>query len=254
MGAVGETQERMLGTLRLVSPVAAIDVGKRRVGGDQDGGYVMLDDLDSIGVCYSLGVGPDVSWDREMAQRGAHVFQYDHTVETAPAEHERFHHFRTGITHDPALAPAFKRIDALIEENGHLGRDDMVLKIDIEGHEWDSLDALAPGELAPGVLGGFRQIVAEFHGLRLLDSESFRDRAHRVFSMLRQTHEVVHVHGNNFAGMFVVEGIAIADCLELTYASRRHYRFGPTAEIFPGPLDRANNPAMPDLFLGNYQY
>ena len=47
---------------------------------------------------------------------------------------------------------------------------------------------------------------------------------------------------------------AIADCLEVTFASRRHYRFGPTSEVFPGPLDRANNPSMPDLFLGSCQY
>lgn len=247
--APGRTQAEMRRVLRLISPVAAIGAVKRRVGGPADGGYVMLDDLDAIGVCYSLGVGPDVSWDYEMAERGASVFQYDHTVEHAPATHCRFHHFRTGITHDASLAPAFKRIDAILRENGHDGRDDMTLKIDIEGHEWDSLDVLAGG-----TLGGFRQIVVEFHGLRLLNVESFRERADRVFSMLRQTHEVVHLHGNNYAGLFVVEGIPIADCLELTFASRRHYRFGPTNEVFPGPLDRPNDPLAPDLFLGCCRY
>ena len=60
----------MLATLRLISPVSAMNVRKLRVGGAADGGYVMLDDLDRIGVCYSPGVGPDVSWDLEMARRG----------------------------------------------------------------------------------------------------------------------------------------------------------------------------------------
>ncbi len=242
-------QSLMLRTLRLIAPAAPINVAKCRVGGFEDGGYVMLDDLDCIGICYSLGVGPDVSWDCEMAERGAQVYQYDHTVEKAPAEHPRFHHFRTGITHDPSLAPDFKRIDALIEENGHSDRDDMVLKIDIEGHEWDSLDALDPV-----VFTRFRQILAEFHGMRMLNIDSFRERAHRVFSKLRQTHEVFHVHGNNFAGMPVVEGIPIADCIELSFASRRYYSFAPSSEIFPGPLDCANNSTIPDLFLGTFKF
>ncbi len=242
-------QSQMLATLRLISPVAALNVAKCRVGGAEDGGYVMLDDLACIGICYSLGVGPDVSWDRQMAELGAQIYQYDHTVEKAPAEHPRFHHFRIGITHDRSLAPEFRRIDALIDENGHGERDDMVLKIDIEGHEWDSLDALDPG-----VFAKFRQILAEFHGMRLLNIDSFQKRAHRVFSKLRQTHEVIHVHGNNFAGMPVVEGIPIADCLELSFASRRYYSFAPSYEIFPGDLDRPNNSTIPDLFLGAFKF
>jgi hypothetical protein len=246
---IGAVQSQMLATLRLISPLLAMNVDKCRVGHPGDGGYVMLDDLNSIGVCYSLGIGLDVSWDLAMAERGASVYQYDHSVERAPAEHPRCHFFRIGITHDRSQAPDFKRIDALIEENGHADRDDMLLKIDIEGHEWDSLDALDPS-----LFGKFRQIVAEFHGLRLMNIDSFRQRAHRVFSSLRRTHEVIHIHGNNFAGMPVVEGIPIADCIELSFANRRSYSFAPSSEIFPGDLDYPNNSNLPDLFLGCFKF
>jgi hypothetical protein len=246
---VTATQAQILATLRLISPVAALNVRKCRVGDGADGGYVMLDDLRDIGVCYSLGIGQDVSWDIAMANGGAEIYQYDHTIERPPIEHGRFRYFRTGITHDPALAPEFKRIDALIDENGHGERDDMVLKIDIEGHEWDSLDALDAK-----VFGKFRQIVAEFHGMRLLNIDSFRARADRVFSKLRRAHEVIHVHGNNFAGMAIVEGIPIADCVELSLANCRYYGFAPSSEIFPGPLDCANNANLPDLFLGSFKF
>jgi hypothetical protein len=54
-------QAQMRATLALISPATVLNKPKRRVGGPNDGGYVMLDDLDRIGVCYSLGVGPDVS-------------------------------------------------------------------------------------------------------------------------------------------------------------------------------------------------
>jgi len=244
-----ETQAGVLATLRLISPVSAMNVAKRRVGGRSDGGYVMLDDLDRIGVCYSLGVGPDVSWDLEMAELGSLIYQYDHTVAQAPAGHHQFKHFPIGITHDDSLSPRLKRLDTLLQENGHAQRTDMVLKIDIEGHEWDSLDALDTG-----VFQQFRQIVAEFHGLRLLEIPSFRQRAHRLFSKLREHHEVIHVHGNNFAGISVVEGVPIADCIELSYANRRRYSFAPSNEIFPGLLDEANNGSLPDLFLGSFKF
>lgn len=242
-------QEKVLNALALLSPVAVAGFRKRRVGGTGDGGYVMLDDLSDIGVCYSLGVGPDVSWDLEMAAYGAEVFQYDHTVLAPPATHPNCRHFKIGITHDDALAPDLRRIDTLIRENGHSGRRDMVLKIDIEGHEWDSLSVL-PSE----VLGQFRQILCELHGIRMLDMESFRIRAVALFNKLRTTHHCVHVHGNNFGGMAVVAGTPVADVLELTYVRRADYVFRPCEEIFPTALDGPNNTNLPDLFLGSFKF
>jgi hypothetical protein len=242
-------QAEMRATLALISPVTVLNKPKRRVGGPSDGGYVMLDDLDRIGVCYSLGVGPDVSWDMEMAERGSLVLQYDHTVENAPATHPNFRHFRIGITHDEALAPDTKRLDTLLRENGHADRDDMILKVDIEGYEWDSLEVLNSSTFAR-----FRQIVAEFHGMRFLEIDSFRQRARRLFSTLRQTHEVIHVHGNNFAGLHIVNGIPIADCIELTFVDRRFHSFIPCHECFPGGLDFPNDANRPDLFLGSFSF
>jgi hypothetical protein len=242
-------QAEMRATLALISPLAVLNKPKRRVGGPNDGGYVMLDDLDGIGVCYSLGVGPDVSWDLEMAERGALVFQYDHTVEVPPVTHPNFRQFKIGITHDDALSPDMKRLDTLLRDNGHSDREDMVLKVDIEGYEWDSLEVLDST-----VFAGFRQIVTEFHGMRLLEINSFRDRAHRLFSTIRRTHEVIHVHGNNFAGMCIVKGIPIADCLELTFVNRRFHSFSPSLERFPGNLDSPNDPNRVDLVLGPFTF
>ena len=242
-------QEKVLGTLALLSPVKVAGFRKRRVGGDEDGGYVMLDDLTDIGVCYSLGVGPDVSWDIEMAELGAEIFQYDHTVTAPPSSHPRCRHFKIGITHDDSLAANLRRIDTLVRENGHSGRTDMVLKIDIEGFEWDSLSVLSTR-----VLGQFRQILCELHGLRMVDLESFRTRATALFNKLRATHHCIHVHGNNFGGMAIVAGTPIADVLELTYVRKSDYVFMPSDEVFPTELDGPNNTNLPDLFLGTFQF
>jgi hypothetical protein len=76
--------------LSLLMPMAAKGVGKVRVGCDGDGGYVMLDDFRNINSCYSVGIGPEVSWDLDMARRGLRVFQYDHTVKEPPVKHDKF--------------------------------------------------------------------------------------------------------------------------------------------------------------------
>ncbi|HQT79001.1 MAG: hypothetical protein B7Z80_21475 [Rhodospirillales bacterium 20-64-7] len=239
-----EAQASILTTLQLLRPQAAVGLAKRRIGGSHDGGYVMLDDFDGVEVAYSLGIGPDVSWDLTLAEGGAFVYQYDHTVPEAPSAHPKFRHIRTGISHSDTLSPDLRRLDTLIRSNGDEQRPDMVLKIDIEGHEWDALDVLDPT-----VFMQFRQIVAEFHGLRLLRVPSFRERAHRLFLKLHRTHQVVHVHGNNFAGVQRVDGIDIPDCLELTYVSRDRHRFEPSDEAFPGALDAPNDPSLPELAL-----
>ena len=234
--------------LRLLAPVSVEGTAKRRVGASNDGGYVMLDDFQPDGIAYSLGIGPDVSWDLDLAERGVEIYQYDHTVAEAPVSHPRFRHFRIGVTHDDSLSPDLKRLDTILHRNGHAQRRDMVLKVDIEGHEWAALDALDDA-----VLGQFRQIVVEFHGMQLLEMETFRQRAHRLLSRLRQQFEVIHVHGNNFSGMPDLGGLAVPDCIELTLARKDLYTFGVSAEEFPGPLDLPNDTSRPDLALGSFQ-
>ena len=57
--------------LSLFTPVKPVGFRKVRVGGPGDGGYVMIDDLSDSPLCYSLGIGGDVSWDIDMASRNA---------------------------------------------------------------------------------------------------------------------------------------------------------------------------------------
>lgn len=242
-------QAEVLRTLAKISPTEVSGFRKIRVGGVGDGGYVMLDDLQDIGVCYSLGVGPDVSWDVEMAEHGAHIFQYDHTVASPPTSHPRCMHFKVGIAGDDTTTPSMRRIDTLMRENGHAERNDMVLKIDIEGSEWEALSVLTSE-----ILSQFKQILVEFHGMRLLNIESFRQRAASLFGKFRVTHQCIHVHGNNFGGMAIVEGIGIPDVLELTLVRKADYTFGPSNEVFPTYLDGPNNVSMPDLFLGSFRF
>ena len=72
--AAFEAQRRILRLAAVLEPRRAIGFEKIRIGGPNDGGYVMIDHFSDVAAAYSLGVGPDVSWDVDIAEIGrAHV-------------------------------------------------------------------------------------------------------------------------------------------------------------------------------------
>jgi len=228
--------------------VKAVSCGKERIGGAHDGGYVMASKFSGGSIAYSIGVGPQIQWDRAMAERGFSIFQYDHTVEGLPEQHELFNYFRLGIAPQDT-PPDLITLEEMIRRNGHTEETGMILKMDVEGAEWDVFDAIDPA-----ILRQFDQIVVEFHGLRLLEIESFRDRAERVFSKLVHHHSPVHIHGNNYADYAIVEGVPIPDVIEVLYCRRDRFDFEPSHEVFPTALDDPCDPNHPDLFLGSFRF
>jgi hypothetical protein len=243
-----DTQSDIRAALSHLTPMKALNRPKTRVGGALDGGYVMLDDLGSGGICYSIGIGPDTSWDIDMAMRGWSVYQYDHTVEAAPAQHSNCHFHQIGIAPTDE-APNLKRLDTLVRMNGHAGEMDMVVKIDVEGSEWECLDCLGSSFFSQ-----FRQIVAELHWMDHLILPEFRSRFNRVLNKLRRTHECVHIHANNFSKMTLTHGIPLAEVYEVSFARRADYILIENDELFPTNLDYPCNRAVPDYFLGLFKF
>ena len=241
-------RDRVRAILRLIEPCDATGFRKVRVGGEGDGGYVMLDDFAGVAAAYSLGIDSDASWDAAVAARGIDVFQYDHTVDGPPEANPRFRFRRCGIA-GKDRAP-FRSLPSLMEENGHLaGGGDLLLKCDIEAAEWEALAALTPEHL-----GLFRQIVVEFHGLRDLHVPEFAAIAGPVLAALTAGHRVVHVHGNNCAGYAITAGLPVPTVLELTFARRDGKRFTRPRRPFPTGLDRPNDPAAADYALGFFRF
>ena len=71
---------------------------------------------------------------------------------------------------------------------------------------------------------------------------------------LMQRHVCIHVHGNNWAPLAVIGGIAFPSVFEATFARRSDYTVTPSTAIYPTALDRPNNPNVPDLHLGPWTY
>jgi hypothetical protein len=223
-----------------------VTCGKVRIGGPNDGGYVMANDLRGNAICYSIGVGPQVIWDEEMAARGMDVFQYDHTVDAAPARHPRFHFRKIGLGKDD---PNLMSLEQMLQENGHAELGQMILKVDIEAAEWDVFDGMSSATLAR-----FDQIIIEFHCLEYLADKGFCNRAERIFQNIARTHVPIHVHGNNFGGTAIVENIPLPNVAEVTFALNSRFEFIESIDVFPTELDEPCNPEAPDLYLGTFKY
>jgi len=243
------TQDAVRAALSQLTPMKVNGAAKIRVGGLADGGYVMIDDFPVSPVCYSIGVGPDVSWDVDMAStRGATVHQYDHTVEAPPARHDRCHFNRVGLG-DSDDAPELRRLDTLLRDNRDQDRDDLILKCDIEGAEWRAF-----GCLAQGFFQRFDQIVLELHWLDHLYDPTFRATWAAVIGNIYATHQCCHIHGNNYSEFATVAGVPVPQVVEVSFVRRRGRSFSVSDEISPGPLDQRNRDGVADMFLGTFRF
>ena len=115
------------------------------------------------------------------------------------------------------------------------GNTELLLQMDIEGAEYETLLAASPG-----LLGKFRIMVIEFHWLPQLWNEPFFAVAARAFHKLLATHAVVHIHPNNCCGSVKSAGLEIPRIAEFTLLRRDRLRATNYRTTFPHPLDRPN--------------
>lgn len=225
--------------VRRATAVYDANVSYIRTGKENDGGYVMADAFGKVKTAYSLGICDDVSWDWCMAEKGIDVFMYDHTIDRLPEENPYFHFFKYGIagkTHG-----CFKSLDKIIEENGHSACNNMLLKMDIEGCEWEVLEKTES-------LSKFSQIAIELHGLNSCDD----GRVLFCLNKLLETHIPVHVHANNCSDVKFFGGMMLPDALEVTYLRKTDFEFSENTRFFPTVLDMKNDPGKPEIILGKW--
>jgi len=211
-----------------------------RVGAANDGGYVMLDDLPG-GVAYSFGISDDVSWDDDMASRGYEVYMYDHTIDALPYEQETFHFFKAGITGFEE-GEKLKKLATFIKNNQHENNKKMILKIDVEGAEWDVFC-----NISTDILKQFKQIVVEFHDLHDLEKLS---RYNDVLEKIIKLHQPVHYHINNCGDVYWFNERPYGNAIEVTFANKEKYNFIDEEIKLPRKQDAPNCKDIDDIIIG----
>lgn len=214
-----------------------------RIGADGDGGYLVPDDLAEVAACFSPGVDVIASFEEGMIERGIRCFLADASVDGPPFEHPllEFDKKFLGVVNDATTTTLDNWIEAK-SESGKSG--DLILQMDIEGHEWAVL--LNASDAA---LRRFRIIVLELHGLPHCFDEMVMTLFDACLDRLGRIFHVVHAHPNNVATPLRYGDISIPYLLEVTLLRRdRANELGP-AQNFPHPLDWPNVSGRPDLML-----
>lgn len=158
-----------------------------RVGNNSDGGYVMLDDFDGIDGVLSFGVGMNITWEEDIADTGVIVEMYDPTVEKVNLSKDNLFFYQIGVGKKKNIKKKIDTLKNILDFNHFKDCEDMILKMDIEGAEWDVLP-----DLSDDILNRFRQIVFEFHGMTRI-SPFFKKKVHASLKNLNKTHQLVHV-------------------------------------------------------------
>ena len=242
-----ETASRVRAILAPLAPAAAREVAKIRVGRAFDGGYIMLDDFAGIGAALSLGIADDVSWDASIADRGIPVLQFDPAVPAPPSPHDNFRFERLSVAAEDGDGAV--RLETILQTRVDAGDRPLLLKIDVEGAEWEIIQAADSA-----ILPRFKQIVCEFHDLDRLAEDQFGERAKAVFEKLARTHFVFHVHGNNCGSFTNVGNVVVPQTIEVSFARREDYDPVQSDDEFPTALDYPNQPGRADLFLGRFRF
>ena len=216
---------RQLCIYHLLSPKKV--VGKKRIllGPKGDGSYVILDDFDKIKIAYSFGIFNNVQFDLELANRGINVYMYDHSINSLPFENSYFHWQKIGIRGKNSDEKNLKTLEELLIENKHIKETNMILKMDIEGAEWESLR-----DLPPKLLNKFKYIIIEYHFLKPeTDGKLYYDvlkqifKYHQPFYFRCNTRNITVNFGNN----------RICKYLEVSYINRKNNTFLKDDSIYP---------------------
>lgn len=227
--------------LTLLNPSQHLKNGLQRYGSKQDGGYVVHHNLALGSHLISLGVGDNISFDSDLAQIVRSITLCDFSIDELPVKIPNAQLIRKKVV--AKVMDKSKEI-ALEELLDGLPRDENVLiKMDIEGYEWEILANFDWSQF-PQV----NQLVIEFHGL-LQKAKTFQSLSMlQVVEGLTKTFQVVNFHANNYGDFECFLNIPLPDVIEVTLV-RREVSTSESPATFMTRLNYPNNPFAPEILF-----
>jgi hypothetical protein len=225
-----------------LQPVRLANCEFARYGEENDGGYLacrnLLKDVQSA---YSYGISGYDGWGCEVStELKVPVHQYDcfnTTQPRCPSGKPVFHPecIAASLSTD-SDGRVFDSMQSQFAKNGDSAKQ-MIVKIDVEGAEWDSMLS-TPDE----VFDRIDQMIFEFHGV-----DQHIARSLEVVLKLKRFFYVAHLHINNFSCLRDLQPFG-GWAYEVTFVSKRLAKLDPDAGqvTLPNPLDSPNNPTAPD--------
>jgi hypothetical protein len=229
---------------------------KKRIGKDNDGGYVITELPGEYDMLISGGISGDISFEQHFLNQYTNVntcYAFDGTIQQLPYPDERITFIKKNLGKE--------NNDFLSNLNDYLVRGkNIFMKIDIEGHEFRLFPAIMPDNFL-----NIKQLVLEIHTpadiqLHPTYFEGLHDiKNEHLFALLKlinKTHTLIHFHGNNGCNMQKLFNIIpVPHVFECTFIRNDYVKEKVlNDEPFPTPLDMKNIVYLPDLYFDHYPF
>ena len=222
---------------------------KKRLGRNGDGGYVLpMDFLKDVEAVVVFGINDEDSFEKDLANyidpKKVPFFLCDPFVGYSSEGKNDFTFCSLGLggeTKENMITwPDFCR------KFGLQGKK-VLLKVDIEGAEWESLAHLQASDFENVLC-----FIVEFHRMIHLQELPLQNK---TLDLLNSVFFLNHCHVNNNGLVFRHETIVYPDVLECTYVNKRladtyQLTLNRRCQIYPSMLDQANIDVRPDVPIG----
>ena len=214
-----------------------------RIGGENDGGYLIPADLTGVDCCFSPGVSNSARFEEELeAKFGIKSHLADFSVPGpphgfVPKSFDR--KFISSYTKDNRLS-----FDDWIENCVPQQESrDLIMQVDIEGSEYEAILGLSQRNL-----DRFRIIAIEIHNIELWADKAFFQIAKSLIEKLTHNYSVVHFHPNNFADVVNIGGTKFPRVFELTLLRKDRITVESVFAKLPHLLDQRNSTERPEVY------
>lgn len=220
-----------------------LEVENIRIGGENDGGYIIPNDFAGIKYCFSPGVGNLFNFERDLTKKSIKCFLADYSVDFK-TDNELIDFDKKFI--GPVTKDKFISLkDWICSKIDYENNNDLILQLDVEGDEYDIINSIDENTLKK-----FRIILVEFHQLHYLFDSFLFKKIKSAFSILNKFFYCTHIHPNNNPEIIVKQGnIVIPPVLEFSFLRRDRSRITEGKLHFPSDLDQPNNKNKLDLKL-----
>ena len=212
----------------LISPKLVLGKDRILLGEKSDGCYVLLNDFSNIKIAYSFGISTNIQFDKALADKGIDVYMYDHTINSLPYENPKFHWKKIGLCGKKTNSTELKTLEEMINENGHNNELNMILKMDIEHWEWESIN-----DLNEDTLNKFKYIAIEYH-FHDESEENNQNLYYNVLKKISNSHQAFYARCNGDRSKRINFGNnRICHILEVSYIIKKDNQFIKDETIYP---------------------
>ena len=244
---IGKDSEPIVHQIReLVRPQKYKIANLEFFGNEFDGGYYINSVFGKKINLISIGIGDNYSFDIEVAKRGGIVHMYDGTIKKIIDLPKNMTFIEKNVGND-VINGEIKLssvVNNFLESLSSLD-DVKVMKIDIEGSEWEIFDKFDFGGIK-----NFETLVVEFHDVnKNLKSHEKQKIMIDVFGNINNYFKAIYFSPNNWSPVIKSGNQLLPNTFEIVYTNREQYvnesiPEHESAEKYDKPK---NNPFRPSL-------